>query len=93
MKQLAFVVFVLVAVAAAWSAGFAQARVADFEILVDAPPGEMRVMCSKGCDWSPGVAAAATSFISYRCERQPCQLRFNGRGRIMVGIPVVPTNR
>ena len=37
MKQLAFVGFVLVAVAAAWSAGFAQARVADFEILVDAP--------------------------------------------------------
>jgi hypothetical protein len=95
MKQLAFVAFVLVSVAAAWSAGFAQARVADFEILVDAPPGEMRVMCSKGCDWSGGATAATTSGINYRCERQPCQLRFNGRGRIMVGIPipVAPTNR
>ena len=91
MKQLAFVVLVLVSVAAAWSAGFAQARVADFEILVNAPIGEMRVMCSKGCDWSPG--AGATSFLNYRCERQPCQLRFNGRGRITVGIPLVPTNR
>ena len=92
MKQLAFVVLVLVSVAAAWSAGFAQARVADFEISIDAPTGEMRVMCSKGCDWTPG-GAAATSLINYKCERQPCQLRFNGRGRIMVGIPVAPTKR
>jgi len=86
MKQLAFVVFVVVSAAAAWSVGFAQARVADFEISIDAPTGETRVKCSKGCDWFP-TGAGATSLINYRCERQPCQLRFNGRGRIMVGMP------
>jgi hypothetical protein len=90
MKQVAFIAFVVVTVTAAWSLGSAQARVADFEILVDAPPGEMRVMCSKGCDWS---SPAAASFINYRCERQPCQLRFNGHGRITVGMPVVRTIR
>ena len=91
MKQVALIVFVVGLVTAAWSAGFAQARVADFEIAVDAPTGDMRVICSKGCDWSGSGAAA--SFINYRCERQPCQLRLNGRGRIMVGMPVVRTDR
>lgn len=91
MKTFAFVLFVLIAVIAAWSAGFAQARVADFEIRIDAPAGEMRVLCSKGCDWSG--AGLPDGMIRYRCERQPCQLLFNGHGRITVGIPVVPRVR
>ena len=90
MKKLAFVLFVLIAVAAAWSAGSAQARVADFEIRIDAPAGRMRVVCSKGCDWSGGGLPNA---MAYECDRQPCQLLFNGRGRINVGMPVVPAIR
>ena len=45
MKQVALIVFGVGLVTAAWSAGFAQARVADFEIAVDAPTGDMRVIC------------------------------------------------
>ena len=90
MRKFAIVLFVLAAVAAAWSAGFAQARVADFEVRIDAPTGQMRVFCSKGCDWSGGGLPDA---ILYECDRQPCQLLFNGRGRIKVGMPVIPAIR
>ena len=90
MKRFAFVLLILVAMTAAWSAGFAQARVADFEIRIDAPTGAMRVFCSKGCDWS---GSGLPDAMTYECDRQPCQLLFNGRGRIKVGMPVVPAIR
>jgi hypothetical protein len=93
MKTFACILFAVAAVTAAWSAGLAQARVADFEIRIDAPAGEMRVVCSKGCDWGATGAGVAVNSMTYRCERQPCQLLLNGRGRINVGLPVVPTVR
>lgn len=34
-----------------WSVGKAQARVADFEIAIDAPRGQVNVTCSRGCEW------------------------------------------
>jgi hypothetical protein len=69
-----------------WSAGRAQARVADFYVTVDAPTGEIRATCSRGCDW-PATPGDPSPKITYRCQSQPCQLMFNGRGRITLGQP------
>jgi hypothetical protein len=78
---------VLVLVVCAWTLGSAQARVrpADFYITVEAPVGEIKVTCAKGCDWhgDPQVDVA-TSALIYRCATGPCRLTFNGNGRIIV---------
>ena len=88
-RRLMLVGCVLVLVVAAWGLGSAQARreVADFQVTVDAPPGELRVTCSKGCDWS-GIDHPIPDAIVDRCASLPCRLIFNGNGRITVGQPV-----
>ena len=73
-------------VAAGWSAGRAQSRVADFYVTVDAPPGELKVECSRGCDWP--MDAASQRALRLQCETRPCRLVFNGNGRVMVGMPL-----
>jgi hypothetical protein len=84
----------LVAIAAVlvlvgWSAGRAQARVADFYVTVDAPTGEIRATCSRGCDW-PATPGESPPVITYRCQSQPCRLIFNGHGRVTLGQPALP---
>jgi hypothetical protein len=68
----------------AWSAGRAQSRMADFYVTVDAPTGEIRATCSRGCDW-PATPGEPSSAIVYRCQSQPCRLVFDARGRVIVG--------
>ena len=75
----------LLLVGAGWSLGRAQPRVADFYVTVDAPPGELKVECSRGCDWP--TDATAQRALQLQCERRPCRLMFNGYGRVMVGLP------
>src|SRR6188508_2249195 len=91
-RQLMFAGCVAVMTVEAWIAGAAQARVADFSIAVDAPVGEVKVSCSKGCDW-PGEAWAPAGSIVYRCASQPCRLMFDGRGRILLGQPLAGPGR
>jgi hypothetical protein len=73
-------------IGAGWSLGNAQAPVADFEITIDAPRGEVRVTCSRGCDWAKerGNPSPMTGF---RCETERCRETFNGHGRILLGMP------
>ena len=72
---------------AAWSVGHAQGRVADFELTIDAPAGEVKATCARGCDW-PATPGEKPQVITYRCQRQPCRLIVNGRGRIAIGQPL-----
>ena len=78
---------VVMLTAAAWAVGLAQGRVADFYMTVDAPVGEVKVTCSKGCEW-PAEAGSAAGSIVYKCASQPCRLMFNGNGRITLGQPL-----
>lgn len=73
-------------VGAGWSVGKAQTAVADFEIAIDAPRGEVSLTCYRGCDWAKegGNRIPATSF---RCETERCRATFNGHGRIRLGDP------
>jgi hypothetical protein len=73
-------------IGAGWSVGKAQTAVADFEIAIDAPRGEVKLTCSRGCDWAKekGNPSPTTSF---RCETERCRQTFNGHGRILLGMP------
>lgn len=70
-------------IGAGWSLGIAQARVADFEITIDAPRGEVRLTCARGCDW--GKLGSPSLTTSFRCETERCKGTFNGHGRITLG--------
>jgi hypothetical protein len=78
--------FVVVLVLVAWSAGRAQARAANFYVTVDAPAGDVKVTCSRGCDWPPEPGESSPTITSH-CDRQPCRVIFNGNGRITLGQP------
>ena len=82
----ALVVFSVILVLVAWSAGRAQSRVANFYVTVDAPSGELKITCSEGCDW-PTTPGEKTHVIVTRCERQPCRVMFNGNGRVRLEAP------
>ena len=79
------IVVAILLVGAGWSLGRAQDRVADFYVTVDAPPGELKVECSRGCNWPRD--AESRPALRLQCATRPCRLEFNGRGRVMVGIP------
>ena len=64
----------------AWSAGRAQARVANFEITVEVPRGPVRVACVRGCDWP-------TNEGSLVCDSERCRWSFTGYGRVLLGQP------
>ena len=85
-RAMLLVVLAVVLVGAGWSAGLAQARVADFYVTVDVPAGETRATCSRGCDW-PATPGETPPTIVFKCSSQPCRLMFNGQGRVTVGMP------
>jgi hypothetical protein len=91
-RMLLLVAIASVLVAVGWSAGRAQPLVADFSVSVDAPPGQITVTCSKGCDW-PAEPGTPPRSIRVNCDRRPCQVMFNGRGRITVGMPLATAPR
>ena len=70
-------------IGAGWSLGNAQARVADFEITIDAPRGDVRLMCSRGCAWGEKGSRSLTT--SFRCETERCRETFTGHGRVTLG--------
>ena len=70
-------------IGAGWSLGNAQARVADFEMTIDAPRGEVKLMCSRGCAWGEKESPSQTT--SFRCDTDRCRAAFNGHGRITFG--------
>ena len=73
-------------IGAGWSAGRAQTRVADFEIAIDAPRGDVSLTCYRGCDW-PREAGNRVPATSFRCETERCRATFNGHGRIRLEAP------
>jgi hypothetical protein len=85
-RELLLIVVAVLLVGAGWSAGraTAQARVADFELSIEAPRGEVRVACSRGCDW-PSTGALAT--INFRCDSEQCRWMVDGHGAITMGFP------
>lgn len=73
-------------IGAGWSLGKAQTAVADFEIAIDAPRGEVKLACYRGCDWArEGSSLVPTT--GFRCESERCRETFNGHGCITLGIP------
>jgi hypothetical protein len=74
-------------IGAGWSAGKAQTRVADFEIAIDAPRGQMKVTCSRGCDWVRESGSSVPT-ATMRCETERCRWMFNGHGPITLGMPL-----
>ena len=85
-RTLLRIVLATALIGAGWSIGKAQTAVADFEIAIDAPRGEVKLTCYRGCDWAKegGSPVPTTSF---RCESERCRGTFNGHGRITLGIP------
>jgi hypothetical protein len=61
----------------------AQARVAGLEIAIDAPRGDVKVTCSKGCAW--GEQGSSTQTSSFSCDAERCRAAFNGHGRNTFG--------
>lgn len=78
-------VFAAALVIAGWSAGKAQTRVADFEISIDAPRGDIHLTCSRGCEWDDG--GSALQKLSFQCDKERCRASFNGHGQITLGMP------
>jgi len=68
------IVLAIVLIGAGWSVGKAQTAVVDFEITVDAPRGEARVTCFRGCEW----AKEGTIRFPAR-NREPRPLMFGAR--------------
>src|SRR6186997_520811 len=90
MSNRATVVRLIVALAvvgAAYSIGRAQNAVADFEITIDAPVGEVVLTCTKGCAWNqPGAVQKTAFWCKGAAYPPPCSGTVNGRGI------VTPTN-
>ncbi len=88
-RTLLGVLLATVLIGAGWSVGKAQTRVADFEIAIDAPRGQVKVTCSRGCDWfSDGGSSVPTTSFTMRCETERCRWMFSGHGRITLGMPL-----
>jgi hypothetical protein len=86
-RQLLLIAAAFIFAVTGWLVGrtTAQTRVADFELSIEAPRGEVRLMCSRGCDW-PSKGAPAS--ISFRCDSERCRWMINGRGPITLGFPL-----
>jgi hypothetical protein len=87
MRRAQFVLVAVLLVAVGWYAGrtTAQTRVADFEISLEAPRGELNVTCARGCEWPAGAERLPTT--TFRCESERCRWMLNGYGRITLGFP------
>ena len=85
-REARIVVIAVLLVVGGWLAGrgTAQARIADFEISIDVPRGEVKVTCARGCDWP---TAGALPVINFRCETERCRWMVDGHGPITLGFP------
>lgn len=77
----------LILVIASWSAGRAQSKAADFEIGIDAPRGDLKVTCVRGCDWSVEQGDSPLPTTHFQCETERCHWMLDGHGRIRQGMP------
>lgn len=80
MNRRTLIAVVGVIVLGAWSAGRAQAPVANFEITVEAPRGPVRITCDRGCEWPTNEGALV-------CDSERCRWSFTGHGRVFLGQP------
>ena len=80
------VVLAVTFIGAGWTLGRAQTQVADFEIAIDSPRGEMKVSCSRGCDWTNAQGGSVTS-VTFQCTTERCVGLLNGHGRIARDLP------
>lgn len=69
-----------------WSLGKAQTRVADFEIAIESPRGDLKVTCSRGCDWTRADGEAIAT-ISFQCKAERCLGQLNGHGKVIHDTP------
>ena len=72
-------------VAAGWAAGRAQTSAPDFELIVNAPKGDVTVQCVRGCElaWSErGVNSRAARMSSFTFECEGASPMRCGSGRI-----------
>jgi hypothetical protein len=75
----------VILIGAGWTIGRAQAPMHDFEIVIDAPEGQTRVECVKGCKLAwiermvPGTVTPERTDFSYRCSNSPTQRCGSGR--------------
>jgi hypothetical protein len=87
MKRTLFrIVLATALIGAGWSVGKAQTTVAEFEIAIDAPRGDVKVTCHRGCDWAK-EGAIPTPTITFPCDTERCRATFNGHGRVTLGMP------
>lgn len=68
------------------SGGGARTTAAGFEIAINAPRGELKITCARGCDWNAGTAGAGR-LISFTCEQARCTNVFSGAGPVAHGDP------
>jgi hypothetical protein len=80
MRRVTFATIVGLIVFGAWSAGRAQARLANFEITVEAARGPVRVTCNRGCDWPANEGSLV-------CDSDRCRWSFTEHGRVLLGQP------
>jgi len=85
-REMLLVAVGVLLVIAGWSAGQAQARVANFEIGIEAPRGDVKVTCSRGCEW-PSEAGSPLPTTTFSCDRERCRWMLNGYGRITLDMP------
>jgi hypothetical protein len=76
-------VVALALVLSGWLVGRAQTRAPDFTLSLDAPEGETRVTCTKGCELQGGrdygnERAGYMQTYSYRCGGSRCTATVNG---------------
>lgn len=89
MKRRFLAIIVTVAlVFVGWSAGVAQSRVANFEISVDAPRGEVTLTCHRGCEWTGPGFPGGLQRITFRCDTERCRGTVTEHGRVMLGQPL-----
>jgi hypothetical protein len=86
-RTLLRIVLATALIGAGWSVGKAQTTVAEFEIAIDTPRGNVKVTCYRGCDWAKeGTLTAPT--ITFPCDTERCRAAINGHGRITLGMPL-----
>jgi len=52
MARLIVIAFVVGGLIVAWTAGHAQAKVADFQLAARVADGKLTLICARGCDWN-----------------------------------------
>lgn len=73
-------------IGAGWSIGKAQTKAADFEVAFQAPQGNVKVTCSRGCDWT-GPDGVPIQTVTFECKSDGCVGSLNGHGKIGHDLP------